>query len=149
MLHPDMIATCLAPLESDPTVKGTVLAMEIIDDAQFRNPDIVKIIYNQKGDVLYTSRSPIPYFNKTKGSYFARRIYGIFGFRWHFLKTFTKMPESPLEQAESCDSNRFLDNGFFQRIAPYQFRPSFSVDSPQDIKQVEQHIMDDPFWGKY
>jgi 3-deoxy-manno-octulosonate cytidylyltransferase (CMP-KDO synthetase) len=151
MLHPDMIAACLRPLEEDSSVKGTVLAMEIIDDEQFKNPDIVKIIYNLKGNVLYTSRSPVPFFNKVrgKGDYVSRRIYGIFGFRWNFLKTFTGLPESPLEQAESCDSNRFLDNGFFQRIAPYPFRLSFSVDSPQDIQQVEDHIMKDPLWGKY
>lgn len=109
----------------------------------------MKIIHNMKGDVLYTSRAPIPYFNRTKGNYVTRRIYGIFAFRWHFLKTFTSMPESPLEQAESCDSNRFLDNGYHQRIAPYPFRPSFSVDSPEDIGQVEANIMNDPLWGKY
>lgn len=149
MLQPDMISACIAPLDEDPNVHGTMLAMEIIDDAQFRNPDIVKLIHDKKGDVLYTTRSPVPYFNKDKGNYVARRIYGIFGFRWHFLKTFTGMPESPLEQAEACDSNRFLDNGFHQRIAPYPFRPSFSVDSLEDVARVEAHIVEDPLWGKY
>lgn len=149
MLRPDMIDACLAPLEGDAGVHGTVLAMEIVEDGQFTNPDTVKIVYNQRGDVLYTSRSPVPYFNKLKGNYVARRIYGIFGFRWHFLKIFTSMPESPLEQAESCDSNRFLDNGLHQRIAPYPFRPSFSVDSPEDIARVEAHLVSDPLWGKY
>lgn len=149
MLHPDMIAACILPMEQDPGVPGTVLAMEIADDAQFRNPDTVKIIHNKKGDVLYTSRAPIPYYSGKKGDYLARRIYGIFGFRWHFLKTFTNMPESPLEQAESCDSNRFLDNGYHQRIAPYPFSPSFSVDSPDDIGRVEANIRQDPLWGKY
>ena len=149
MLHPDMIAAVIAPLVKDPTVGGTILSMEIVDEAQFRNPDIVKVIHNMKGDVIFTSRCPVPYFSRKKGEYVSRRIYGIFGFRWHFLKTFTSMPESPLEQAESCDSNRYLDNGLFQRIAPYPFAPSFSVDSPSDIGQVEAHIQNDPLWGKY
>jgi 3-deoxy-manno-octulosonate cytidylyltransferase (CMP-KDO synthetase) len=149
MLHPDMVTASVRPLEEDSAVPCTVLAMHIVDDAQFRNPDTVKIIHDLKGDVLYTSRSPVPYCKKLTPEMEARRIYGIFAFRWHFLKTFTKMPESPLELAESCDSNRIMDNGYRQRIAPYPFRPSFSVDSPSDIHQVESHIKNDPLWGQY
>ena len=62
------------------------------------------------------------------------------------------MPESPLELVESCDSNRICDNAyrsFRQRIAPYPFKPSFSVDSPSDIELVQSKIKEDPFWGKY
>ena len=149
MLHPDMIAASIKPLEEDSTVPCTVLAMQIVDDAQFRNPDTVKIIHDMKGDVLYTSRAPVPYCKVLTPAIDARRIYGIFAFRWGFLKTFTAMPESPLELVESCDSNRIMDNGYRQRIAPYPFRPSFSVDSPQDIQQVEAHIGNDSLWGKY
>jgi 3-deoxy-manno-octulosonate cytidylyltransferase (CMP-KDO synthetase) len=149
MLHPDMIAASVRPLEEDSKVPCTVLAMHIVDDAQFRNPDTVKIIHDLKGDVLYTSRSPVPYCKQLTSDMGARRIYGIFAFRWHFLRTFTGMPESPLELAESCDSNRIMDNGYRQRIAPYPFRPSFSVDSPSDIQQVESHIKSDPLWGRY
>ena len=149
MLHPDMIAASIRPLEEDSVVPCTVLAMQIVDEAQFRNPDTVKIIHDMKGDVLYTSRAPVPYCKKLTPAIDARRIYGIFAFRWDFLKTFTRMPESPLELAESCDSNRIMDNGYRQRIAPYPFRASFSVDSPQDIQQVESHIMNDSLWGKY
>ena len=149
MLHPDMIAAVIAPLEKDAAVNGTVLAMHIKDEMQWRNPDTVKIIHDLKGDVLYTSRAPVPYTKKFTPELEARRIYGIFGFRWHFLKTFNSMPESPLEIKEACDSNRILDNGLRQRIAPYPHRPSFSVDSPNDAKLVEDHIRADELWGKY
>jgi 3-deoxy-manno-octulosonate cytidylyltransferase (CMP-KDO synthetase) len=149
MLHPDMIETTIKPIEEDPSVPCTVLAMRIVDEEQFRNPDTVKIIHDMKGDVLYTSRAALPYCKKLTADIDARRIYGIFAFRWDFLGKFTAMPESPLELAESCDSNRILDNGFRQRIAPYPFRPSFSVDSPGDIGLVEAHMNQDPLWGRY
>ena len=149
MLHPDMIAASIRPLEEDPSVPCTVLAMQIVEDTQFRNPDTVKIIHDMKGDVLYTSRAPVPYCKALTPAIDARRIYGIFAFRWGFLKTFTAMPESPLELAESCDSNRIMDNGYRQRIAPYPFAPSFSVDSPRDIGLVEAHIRKDSLWGQY
>jgi 3-deoxy-manno-octulosonate cytidylyltransferase (CMP-KDO synthetase) len=54
-----------------------------------------------------------------------------------------------LELVESCDSNRILDNAYRQRIAPYEFRPSFSVDSPADIEMVEMRMRDDLLWGRY
>ncbi|OGT32134.1 MAG: 3-deoxy-manno-octulosonate cytidylyltransferase [Gammaproteobacteria bacterium RIFCSPHIGHO2_12_FULL_35_23] len=149
MLHPDMIAAAIKPLEEDSQINGTVLAMAIGNEAQFINPDTVKIIHDLKGNVLYTSRSPVPYCEKFNLELGARRIYGIFAFRWHFLKTFTQLPESPLELKESCDSNRILDHGYRQTIAPYPYRESFSVDSPKDIGLVEAHMKNDSLWGKY
>lgn len=149
MLHPDMIAASIKPLQEDATVPCTLLAMEIVEEKQFFNPNILKIIHNMKGDVLYTSRAPVPYCKKFTRELGARRIYGIFAFRWHFLKTFTSMPESPLELVEACDSNRIFDNGFRQRIAPYPFVPSFSVDTPEDAELVETHMEKDPLWGRY
>lgn len=148
MLHPDMIQASIAPLLADPTATCTLLAMEILDEEQFRNPDTVKVIANLKGDVLYTSRAPMPPVWPPK-DYTPRRVYGIFAFRWHFLQTFTAMPESPLELAESCDSNRIMDNGFRQCMAPYPHRYSYSVDSPEDTALVEARMVEDPLWGKY
>ena len=149
MLRPDMIGVAIQPLLEDPANTCTVLAMEIAEEEQFRNPDTVKIIHDKKGDVLYTSRTAVPFCTKFPPTPVPRRIYGIFAFRYHFLATFTSMPESPLELAESCDSNRIFDNGYRQRIAPYPHRPSFSVDSPADIGRVEDHMRQDPLWGQY
>lgn len=150
MMHPDMISAVIEPLEKDSNVNCTVLAMEIKEEGIWVNPDTVKIIHDIKGDVLYTSRAPVPYCKQfPPKNYIPRRIYGIFAFRWHFLKTFTQTQQSPLEIVESCDSNRIFDNGFRQRIAPYNYRPSFSVDNPADIKIVEKYIRDDSLWGTY
>jgi 3-deoxy-manno-octulosonate cytidylyltransferase (CMP-KDO synthetase) len=151
MMHPHMIAATVAPMEERLHVHGTMLAMDIVDEAQYENPDILKIIHDLSGRVLYTSRRPLPYckpgtFSPALG---AKRIYGIFGFRWHFLKYFAALAESPLEIKEACDSNRLYDNGRHQYVAPYPFRPSFSVDSPADIITVERHMAADPLHGTY
>jgi len=149
MMRPDMINAVVDPLIADFALKGTVLAMELLDDALFRNPDTVKIVHDLHGNVLYTSRAPIPYCKTLTPEVGARRIYGIFAFRWHFLDWFTHEAESPLELVESCDSNRICDHGGGQRIAPYPAIPSYSVDSPADLKKVEAAMTADPFWGKY
>lgn len=149
MMHPDMITATLKPMEERAQARGTMLAMDIVHEAQYRNPDALKIIHDLDGRVLYTSRAPIPYCKAFTPELGAKRIYGIFGFRWSFLKLFTSLAESPLETKEACDSNRLYDNGHHQHIAPYPFRPSYSVDSPHDIGIVEAAMKDDPLWGRY
>ncbi len=149
LLHPDMIEAVVTPFDEDPDVHGTVLAMPIVDEAQFLNPDIVKIVHDMKGDVLYTSRAPIPYCAKFSPELGAKRVGGIFGFRWHFLKWFAGQPESPLEIAESCDSNRICDNGYRQRIALVPHSRYLSVDHPADCPLVEAAMKDDRLAGKY
>lgn len=149
MLNPAMIDAVVKPILAEADVYCTMLAMPIVDEEQFLNPDTVKIVHNLFGDVLYTSRSPVPYHKKFHPDLGAKRVSGIFAFRWHFLKTFNQLPESPLELQESCDSNRIIDHGFKQRIAPVAYQPYFSVDSPSDIATVEAHIKQDHLWGQY
>lgn len=149
MLRPDMIAATIQPMLDELDVKGVVLSMPIIDEEQFYDPNTLKIIHNIKGDILYTSRAPIPYCKEWKSDLGAKRIYGIFGFQWGFLKKFTGIPESPLELVEACDSNRLYDNGLTQRVADYPYVDSFAVDTPEDAEKVEAHIKADPYWRKY
>ena len=149
MLTPDMINATIKPMLDDSSVDGTILAMNIINEKQYKDPNALKIIHNLKGDILYTSRSPIPYAKKFSSSLGAKRIYGIFGFRWHFLKLFNQLKASPLELSESCDSNRFYDHGYKQRIAPYNYEDSFSVDVKSDIEMVEKAMIKDQIWPKY
>ena len=149
LLASDTITAVIEPFHNDVTTEGTMLAVPITDEELYRNPDIVKIIHDISGRVLYTSRQPVPHCKEFSPDLGAMRVGGIFGFRWHFLNWFTELPESPLERLEACDSNRICDNGRFQRIAPIAARPYFSVDSPEDIVLVEQVIRDDPMWGQY
>jgi 3-deoxy-manno-octulosonate cytidylyltransferase (CMP-KDO synthetase) len=149
LLGPDVIDAVIKPFDEDASVRGTMLAVPIVDEETFHNTDIVKLVHDIKGNVLYTSRNPIPYCKKFSSELGAKRVGGIFGFRWAFLQWFTRTPESPLEKAEACDSNRICDNGFFQRMAPIPYRPYVSVDSPEDIARAEQALRQDPLWGKY
>jgi 3-deoxy-manno-octulosonate cytidylyltransferase (CMP-KDO synthetase) len=150
MMRPDMIDAVISPLLENPSTPCTVLAMHITEESIWLNPDTVKIIHNDAGEVLYTSRSPVPYCKgKFSGALMARRIYGIFAFRWCYLKAFTEHEETRLEQLEACDSNRILDMPFSQFIAPYPYVESFSVDSLGDIALVEKHMLADEYWALY
>lgn len=150
MMRPDMIDVVISPLIEDPKKAGTILAMHITEEKIWKNPDTVKLIFNESGEVLYTSRSPVPYSkNKFSSELDAYRIYGIFAFRWKYLKEFTLHPETRLENLESCDSNRILDMEFRQYVAKYPYIKSYSVDSPQDINLVERYMKNEHIWAKY
>lgn len=150
MLEPEMIETVIDPLFKSESIPCTVLAMHITDEKQWLNKDTVKIIHNNEGKVLYTTRAPVP-FSKDPFSpdLQARRIYGIFAFRYKYLEMFVNHDETRLEKVEACDSNRILDMSYDQYIAPYPSRRSFSVDSPEDISLVEMHMKNDKYHGTY
>lgn len=150
MMRPDMIDAVVAPLQADPSMPCTVLAMHITQESVWLNPDTVKVIHNGAGEVLYTSRAPIPYCEgEFSASLMARRIHGILAFRWKYLEAFTEHPATRLEIVESCDSNRILDMSFSQFIAPYADVESVAVDSPTDVTLVEGHIANDGLWSLY
>lgn len=149
MMRPDMIDVAIKPILDDPEVFGSVLALPIIQAEQFNDPNTLKIVHNLKGDILYTSRSPVPFCKEFTPNLGVHRIYGIFAFRWHFLKKFTQLDESPLELNEACDSNRLYDYGYTQRIAKYPYVESFAVDVPEDIQKVENAMINDPLYRIY
>lgn len=145
MLVPEMIAAVVDPIMRNENIPATVLAVHITDESVWLNPDTVKIASNASGEILYTSRAPIPYakngFSEELG---AHRVSGIFAFRWSRLRAFTEHPETRLEKLEACDSNRILDMSFRQVVAPFPATPFYSVDSPQDIELVESAMKNDP-----
>jgi len=149
MMHPEMITASIKPMLEDKNVGGTILGMHIINEKDYLDPNNLKIVHNKNNEILYTSRAPIPYAKKFTPELYARRIYGIFSFKWSFLKIFSNMDESPLELAESCDSNRLYDNGYTQKLSPYPYVKSFAVDSPKDIKRVEENMHNDPYYNFY
>ena len=150
LLSPKMIKCVVDPILKNKNVPATVLALKINDRDMWQNKDIVKIIHNNEGKILYTSRVPVPYLKDGfDNNINLKRIGGIFAFRWKYLKEFVNFPETFLEKIEACDSNRVLDMNFSQYIAPYNAKHSYSVDSPQDIKTVEKLLRKDDLFKKY
>ena len=56
-----MIAATINPIKNNTNIRATVLAMPIIDAKLWENPDTVKLLFNDDGKVLYTSRAPVPH----------------------------------------------------------------------------------------
>jgi 3-deoxy-manno-octulosonate cytidylyltransferase (CMP-KDO synthetase) len=125
------------------------LAKRITDPEEFKDPNTIKVVMDKQGFALYFSREPIPTARKLGLENIA--IYKqvcIIPFRKDWLLTFTKLPPTPLETAESIDMLRFLEHGYRVRMveSPYY---TYSVDTPEDLIRVEHIMRHDPLVHKY
>jgi len=108
------------------------------------NPNQVKAILNLKGQAIYFSRSPIPYLRNAESAVWSNHFeylkhLGIYAYRTHVLNTITKLPQSPLEIAESLEQNRWIENGFVIRVEKTDFE-SLAVDTPEDLEKIKEYL---------
>lgn len=118
---PDM-ATAANPLDpADPAVA---------------DPNVVKVVTALDGRALYFSRSALPFFRNAVDRLPVLRHKGIYAYRRAFLERFVTWPPSPLEQAESLEQLRALENGAsIQVILTDDTSPG--VDTPEQAAAIE------------
>ena len=119
------------------------LAAPIASIDEVFNPNVVKLVRNQQGDVLYFSRAPIPWqralFPDARQSasphHWLRHI-GLYAYTVGFLRTFTALKPSPLEHMESLEQLRVLEAGY--RIAAVMTSDHLSpgIDTPEDLARA-------------
>jgi len=91
-------------------------ANEITCDSLIQDPNVVKVVLKQNGDALYFSRSPLPYQRSPSPDLKFYRHKGIYAFQRKFLEKFVTWSPTPLEQAESLEQLRSLENGARIRV---------------------------------
>ena len=64
------------------------------------------------------------------------RHIGIYAYRVHFLKKYSELIPSPLEQAESLEQLRALWHGFRIAVHITPESPPAGVDTPEDLERV-------------
>ena len=77
---------------------------------------MVKVVLDREGNGLYFSRSPIPYVRNDGLRPQFYRHQGIYGYSTKFLLQFVKWKPGILEQAESLEQLRALENGAKIRV---------------------------------
>lgn len=148
MLEPNMIAESLTPLSVEPAVQVTNLLGRLKDPEEHRDLNEIKVVVDKNSDALYFSREPIP---SAWRSYRDLPLYKqicIISFRRKFLSTFARLPQTPLEKVESIDMLRVLEHGFKVRMVPTA-TDVYSVDTEQDLREVETLMSADPLVRQY
>lgn len=140
LIEPAMIAELLAPFDTDASVQMSTLRRAIDDPAELTDPHLVKVVVDQRGDALYFSRAPIPG-SRDGGARTgpAWKHIGIYAFRRDFLLTFSRLPQTPLEVAESLEQLRVLEHGYRIRTVATDY-DSIGVDTPDDLERARRRM---------
>ena len=138
LLDPTMIEDAISPLLADPTLQIGTLCTPILNDADYLNPNVVKVVRDAHGNALYFSRAPIPHArNRDARGRTAFKHIGLYAYRRTFVPTFAALPPSPLEVAESLEQLRALEHGYRIHVVVTNVE-SIEVDTPEDLERVRQ-----------
>ena len=110
--------------------------MSIMDTEDYQNPNAVKVVTDLNNNALYFSRSLLPY-PRVAGKANVYKHIGIYAYKKDFLLNFAKLEPTPLEQSESLEQLRALENGY--KIKMIKTKSKFiGVDSIEDLQTVNE-----------
>jgi len=138
LIEPRIIADVAAALERSPEASMATACHPIRSEAEFTNPNVVKVVLDAKGHALYFSRAGIPY--PRQGRRAAYRHVGLYAYRVAFLARFAALPAAPLEQAEALEQLRALWHGFRIAVSVSHAEAPAGVDTPQDLEAVRRML---------
>jgi 3-deoxy-manno-octulosonate cytidylyltransferase (CMP-KDO synthetase) len=134
----------LCDLIANKNAQIATLAKKINAADELFNPNIIKLVFGENKNVLYFSRSPIP-FNRNidkdewvKNCDYYKHI-GIYGFKSEVFHEINKLVPSKLEEAESLEQLRWLENGY-QIKADITEIETIGIDSPDDLRKLINKI---------
>lgn len=148
-LDPAAVVRVALLLEQGPAeAQMATLAVPIFDEAQHKNPNVVKVVADAKGRACYFSRAPIPYvrepeqaaalwsFKDNAGK--PKRVYGLhhlglYAYRKDFLLNYKKLPDSRLEKLEKLEQLRAVEAGHTILLGLAASNPP-GIDTPEDYE---------------
>ncbi len=135
-IAPEDLDALAAPMRADASIPMATIATPIVDEDEWRNPNVVKVVCDDRANALYFSRSPIPFWRD--GSALpaaALRHIGVYGSRRDFLLEFASWPPARLEQIEKLEQLRATERGHRIRVVK-SVAPSLEIDTPEDLKRA-------------
>jgi 3-deoxy-manno-octulosonate cytidylyltransferase (CMP-KDO synthetase) len=128
----------------DPQTQIATLGKRFESMEAVENPNSPKIVCDTKGFALYFSRSVIPFIRGVErqewfGKFPFLKHLGIYAYRREVLQEITKLPQSPLEIAESLEQLRWLQNGYRIRVGETNVE-TVGIDTPEDLKRAETFL---------
>ncbi len=142
-IQPSQLATVKALFDDEHTQIATLgKPFETMEAAE--NANSPKIVTDVNGYALYFSRSVIPFVRGKERSEwlasfpFVKHI-GLYAYRRDVLRQITKLPQSPLEIAESLEQLRWLQNGYRIKVGLTDVE-TVGIDTPEDLQRAEEFL---------
>jgi 3-deoxy-manno-octulosonate cytidylyltransferase (CMP-KDO synthetase) len=129
----------LIELFQKPVVNLGTLIKRIENADALDNPNSPKVVIDVNGRALYFSRSRIPYLRSGEKEPQKQHVYykhiGMYGYRFSTLKELCLLPVSALEEAESLEQLRWLENGYAIHTAETLY-DTIAIDTPEDLQRA-------------
>lgn len=152
-----LIHATVSALAHDMEAEMATVACAIDNVEEFFNPNVVKVVCDDKQRALYFSRAPMPWdrngFTQTElakndnldklsiaEGFPAMRHIGLYVYRASLLAKYATLPMSPLEQWEKLEQLRFLHQGIKVQVAKADGLPPHGVDTQADLDALREHI---------
>ncbi len=112
---------------------NTICAMD--DPVDVMDASNIKVVFNDKKEALYMSRTPIPFPYGTLDFTYYKHV-GVLGYNKKMLEFYQNSAPGYFEKVESIDTLRFLDYGKKLQFFIAEIEKSLSVDTPKDLEKV-------------
>lgn len=146
LVTPQMMSAVIDAYRAEPSPVVN-LASPLSKPEDQDDPNAVKVVAAPDGRALFFSRSAIPNRSRAPGVVAFQQT-GVIGFSAAFLKTFGKLPQTPLELIEKIDMLRTLEHGYPIRIVKAD-RETIGVDTLADLARAEGVLREDPVTRDY
>ena len=145
-IQPSQLQTVKGLFDCDETDIAT-LVKPFAPDTPFEkvaNPNSPKVVVDDNWNALYFSRSVIPYLRGIpEDEWPSRHTYykhiGLYAFRASVLEAVTRLPQAPLEKAESLEQLRWLSAGYRIKVGVTDVE-TIGIDTPDDLAAAERFL---------
>ena len=148
LTFPQMIDEAIEPMLKDERLNITNLVADMDTEEEFNNPNEVKVVMDINNNALYFSRKQITSKKKTKMKIPMKKQVCIIPFRRDFLLQYNKMKPTPLEEIESVDMMRILENGGKVKMCNTKYLTK-AVDTKEDLDLVCKMMKEDKLYENY
>lgn len=146
LIPPQLIDDVAAALAADAEAAIATACHPLESAEEFFNPNVVKLVMDARGRALYFSRAPIPWARDAfatdrsalPANLPAYRHIGLYAYRAGFLKRYSSLAPSPLEQWEALEQLRAMAHGYPIQVMVLDHAPPAGVDTAEDLERVRR-----------
>lgn len=135
LMNTDAIIAAIPEVCPQDVEFGTNIITQIDDPAQVLDASNIKMVFDDRMNALYMSRTPIPYPFKSIDFKYYKHV-GIIGYNKMMLDFYKNSKPGRFEQIEGIDTLRFLDYGKQLKLSLVPDCHSLSVDTQKDLDMV-------------
>jgi len=144
LVSPSCIGTLIDAFANEPLIDIATLSANVSNYDDVINPNVVKVVTDNKRRALYFSRAPIPWDRESfsnnpcltlKSNVYERHI-GIYAYKVKKLLALSELPSTALENLESLEQLRALQNGMSIYVEKLDYAPHHGVDTREDYERI-------------